>query len=449
MLLGAVGVVLAVASVTNCVVSVGQIADARDEQDLALEAATTERTRQATLDEQLARLEAEIGIADDQRTRDAADASALADATSLLARLRARVRTVQAELTRRTEQSRRAQQPIDLLVSCQRTMELAAAALRATGGERLGAAVVALEGGRDRCQQALTKVRGMAGPSHPYDFADPFVLPVGADGYLAFGTNGPAGTIQVLSSTDLGSWQVREPALAGVPAWAEPGSTWAPSVAKVGAGWILYYAVRVKGSRQQCISTAGSWAAAGPYIDQTSGPLVCQSDLGGSIDPSTYRDEFGFQHLLWKSEDEVKGGRSRIWTQFLGFDGRSLGGAPAELLVADDGWENRIIENPSMAKLNGQWVLLYSGNRWNTADYATGYAVCAGFAGPCTRPPSPVVLQSDVSRQGPGGGDLFRTNEGVAMAAYAAWDPGQVGFPNARRLRTAQVAMGPLGLTIG
>ena len=37
-----------------------------------------------------------------------------------------------------------------------------------------------------------------------------------------------------------------------------------------------------------------------------------------------------------------------------------------------------MMENPSLTYINGAYVLLFSGNNWNSANYATGYAVCTG-----------------------------------------------------------------------
>jgi beta-xylosidase len=272
---------------------------------------------------------------------------------------------------------------------------------------------------------------------------------VASDGrHYAYATNGPAGTIQVLSSTDLSSWQVLPPALESVPSWAQPGRTWAPSVERVGDLFLLYYAVRVKGSGRQCISVAASPNAAGPFLDGTPGPLVCQTELGGSIDPSTVRDELGILHLVWKSEGEITGKKAQIWSQDLSPDGRSLVGAPVLLLSADRAWEDDVIENPSLVRLDGVWILTYSGNRWNTGGYATGYAVCAGVLGPCLAPNDNVILRSDGSTAGPGGAHVFVATDGRPMVAYAAWDAGDVGYPNPRRLHIATISRTADGLSI-
>jgi hypothetical protein len=58
------------------------------------------------------------------------------------------------------------------------------------------------------------------------------------------------------------------------------------------------------------------------------------------------------------------------------------------------------------------------------------------------------VLRSDGAREGPGGAELFRTASGQLKVAYAAWDAGDVGIPNPRRLHLGTVSWTPLGLRI-
>ncbi|QXC59303.1 family 43 glycosylhydrolase [Aquihabitans sp. G128] len=441
---------LVVASVATSVVTVRQLEEARTDRSAAFEAQAVARTDRAGMADELAALERSLAVADDDAERDGTTASALDDASDQLALMRARIEQVRKQVAAKTAEVRKRQQPLDLLVSCQRSLDSAAGALRDRAApDRASAAVGALEAGRGTCQRALSLVRGVGSAVHPYDFPDPFVLRLDGLGYLAYGTNGPGGSIQVLASTDLKAWKVLRPALTSVAAWAEPGYTWAPSVMRFGDRWVLYYAARVRGSKRQCISSATSTSPAGPFVDDTILPLVCQADLGGSIDPSPYRDELGFAHLAWKSESEVGGGRAGIWTQVVGGDGRTLFGPPRRLLLADRGWESRIVENPSMAKVGDQWVLLYSGNRWNSADYAMGYATCASAMGPCTRARPDPVVRTDATMQGPGGGELFRVGDGSLRVAFAAWDPGVIGYPNARRLHVATVTATPLGLVIG
>ncbi len=81
----------------------------------------------------------------------------------------------------------------------------------------------------------------------------------------------------------------------------------------------------------------------GPFQDSSSGPLVCQVERGGSIDPSASVDQDGSACLTWKSNG-VAGETSLIWGQALSDDGRSLRATPTVLLTQDQEWERPLVE---------------------------------------------------------------------------------------------------------
>jgi hypothetical protein len=327
---------------------------------------------------------------------------------------------------------------LDPLLACRDSLDDAAHDLQLEPANTAGA-IIALDLGTAQCAKALALTDGDTGAVHPYDFPDPSVIAV--DGvYYAFGTNGPTGAVQVLSSTDLVHWQIRAAALAQLPAWAEGGGTWAPSVHLVGTTYVMYYAVRQAASDTECISDAVSTAPAGPYLDVTSGPLVCQNALGGSIDPDMYTDEHGFMHLTWRSLGAPAGQPAQLWSQYLTGDGTALLGTPYPLLTADSTWEGGVIENPSMTQVGGAWTLLYSANDWNSDRYVTAYATCTSENGPCTMPAQPILLHSTDKVAGPGGAQVFTSVHGAPLVAYAAWDAGHVGYPNIRRLHIARLS---------
>jgi hypothetical protein len=123
---------------------------------------------------------------------------------------------------------------------------------------------------------------------YPFDFPDPFVLRVGAV-YFAYATNSVGGNIQIIESGDLTDWNALGNALPSLPKWASSGRTWAPSVVQIGGSYVLYYAVIVAGSGEECLSAATSTEPQGPFVDSSSAPLVCQASLGGSIEPVALR----------------------------------------------------------------------------------------------------------------------------------------------------------------
>lgn len=299
------------------------------------------------------------------------------------------------------------------------------------------AAVVAeLQRVEDFCRATMASLGINGGSGFAFDFADPFVLPFQGE-YFAYATNAGAGAVQLISSPDLEQWTLIGEALQAVPAWAEPGATWAPSVAEVGDDWILYYTVRERSSGLQCISSAVASTPRGPFVDDSDAPLMCQRDRGGSIDPSPFVDDEGRVNLLWKSDEVVKGRIARIWVMPLDDSGRKPGWFPVELGHSDRPWENRVIEGPAMVEHDGSYYVLYSGNHWGTVNYSVGYLRCDTPLGPCTKPADNVVLASHGTQNGPGGTEVFRAFDGTLEVAYHAWEGSDIGYPNKRRIHTA------------
>ncbi len=289
------------------------------------------------------------------------------------------------------------------------------------------------------CAQTFRALGVGGSSSFVFDFADPFVLRHEGS-YYGYATNSGAGRVQLITSPDLDNWSLVGDVLTGLPDWAIDNYTWAPSVAKVGDKWLLYYTVRERASGLQCISSAVATTPSGPFIDGSTEPLVCQRSLGGSIDPSPFIDDDGHLFLLFKSDAVVRGQAASLWSVPLTPDGRGLGWFPIELAKADRAWENRVVEAPSMFEEDGVFFVLYSGNHWGTPAYATGYLSCTTPIGPCTKPPNNVILGSHGSQKGPGGAEVFERS-GQRWVSYHAWEGEDVGYPNKRRLHTARLTV--------
>jgi len=309
------------------------------------------------------------------------------------------------------------------------------AVLRIDAGDTAGA-VATLRWVQPACDAALTAAGG-DGPVFPFDFADPFVLRVGG-AYYAYSTNAGAGNVQVIRSTDLRHWELLGNALPTLPAWAGTNATWAPAVLARTGFYVLYYTVPALAQGQRCISAAVSFAPQGPYFDTSAGPIVCNHDLGGAIDPSPFVDAVGNPWLLWRTEgrDAQPGA---IWSSPLAADGRSLAGSPTSLIQADQRWEQGVVEAPAMVSMGGHQALFYSANDWNSRNYAIGFAQCATPAGPCTKSGGPVLAHHDAVA-GPGGAEFFMDANGTQWMAYHAFVEPNVGYPNSRLLRLARVS---------
>jgi Glycosyl hydrolases family 43 len=307
----------------------------------------------------------------------------------------------------------------------------------AAGSSRTGdvqSSVTALRGAAAACTRTLAYA---SGARFPYDFADPFVLRAGGT-YYGYSTNAGAGDIQVIRSPDLVDWELVGNGLAGLPRWAAADATWAPAVLSRGGGYVAYYTLRDAGSQRQCISRAVSATPAGPFVDDSAGPLVCQIPDGGSIDPSPFVDADGRAFLLWKSEG--RGGTPpTIWSQELSADGLALAGGARALLAADRAFEGGVIEAPTLVHEAGGYYLLYAAADWNSRSYAVAYAGCAGPMGPCLKPGDGRVLASGSSLTGPGGAEVFRDAGGNPWVAFHAFSEPDVGYPSSRYLHIARL----------
>jgi beta-xylosidase len=281
---------------------------------------------------------------------------------------------------------------------------------------------------------ACTQLAGgtSTGLVYPFDFPDPSVMLVGRT-YYAYATNSVAGNIQIIDSTDLSHWTAIGNALPSLPAWATANYTWAPAIASIGGTFLLYYAVDVAGSGKECISVATASQPQGPFSDKSTAPLECQKSLGGSIDPASFIDTNGTPYLVWKSGGP---GSSKIWSQQLAPSGTSFatGTNPSPLLVPDQSWEAGTVEAPDLVTTGGTYYLFFSGNDWNSANYAVGVATCTGPLGPCTDSTAKPILSSGGGVAGPGGESVFADTSGSYWIAFHAWVPGAVGFPNSRDL---------------
>ncbi|RPJ37258.1 MAG: glycoside hydrolase, partial [Chloroflexi bacterium] len=255
------------------------------------------------------------------------------------------------------------------------------------------------------------------------------------DTYYAYGTTVAPTNIQVIRSTDLVNWERLGDAAPVLPKWAKPnqGFTRAPGVIEVGDQFVMYFVARDQESDKQCISVATSSSPEGPFMDSHEEPFICQADLGGSIDAYPFRDADGQLYLYWKNDGNCCGKPVGLWVQPLSADGLTLTGEPKELIRRDQAWELPLIENPAMVEHEGKYYLFYSGNWWESHQYAVGYALCETAAGPCVKPENEPIFQFTPEAMGPGGEAFFRDKEGNLWMAYHAWTGVDVGYPGGKR----------------
>ena len=269
-------------------------------------------------------------------------------------------------------------------------------------------------------------------PAYAGDFPDPSVLLVGGI-YWAYGTGSGGLNLQVMQSSSLASWTAPTDPLPTLPAWASPGHTWAPGVIRLAGRYVMYYTVRDTALAMQCISVATSGTPAGPFVDHSTGPLICQTADGGSIDPNPYRaPTSGKLYLLWKSDDNSLGQNTHIWAQPLADNGQAMaaGSTPSLLLSESTSWQSPTIEGPTITWHFGLYYLFYGANSYDTASSGIGYATSAQLLGAYTNQSvNGPWLRTTGNAQGPQGPMIFTDASGTTRMAFAAWY-GNVGYEN-------------------
>lgn len=296
-------------------------------------------------------------------------------------------------------------------------------------------------------------------PVYRADFPDPFILPHKGR-YLAYATNATRdrANVQMAVSHDLVTWapltkgKRLHDAMPVLPAWAERGWTWAPEVIALEGRYLLFFTARERASGRQCTGVAGSADPLGPFVSDAKEPLICQRDLGGTIDASPFRDSDGQLYLTYKADANAVGRPTEIFVQRMTPDGMGLTGAAVALMRNDAPWEAHVIESPTMVRRDDGYVLFYSANHfgWEThqrlSPYAMGYAICAGPMGPCTKAAENPILHSYTDRtagclSGPGHQAVFDDGRRQYLVFHAHIARG--GCQNARRGRQMYIA--PLG----
>ena len=307
-------------------------------------------------------------------------------------------------------------------------------------------------------------------PGVPYtqNFPDPTVVRDDSTTpatYWAYSTSTGGSMLPAMSSTDLATWTPRPayPFAGGTngynadpyfndsfpvpPRWSKGGTSrtskaqWGPGVARFGSTWVAFTSWEVSDTRR-CISMATASSPAGPFVDPSDAPFVCDTDPAGSIDPEPFIDVDGSAFLVWKASGVVGSTPTRIMSRRLAPDGQhfALFSLPQPILATDGGtiingipqedtWEGHGIENPSMIHAGGTYWLIYSADEWRSGDYRMGQARCAGPQGPCVRTSSTPLLPNTATELGRGGGALFLDAAGQLRMMYHAWNAPFTDYP--------------------
>jgi glycosyl hydrolase family 43 len=235
------------------------------------------------------------------------------------------------------------------------------------------------------------------------------------------------------------------------PPWvaADDHAIWAPAAARVGEGYVLWFAAtsgRPGDGGMKCLGAATAATPEGPFVARPD-PLHCTPGYW-SIDPAPVVDG-GRLFLLWR-QDGDGAATGAIVAAPLTPDGLALAGPATTLLRGAQPWEEGHpgragigpVENPAMARhpATGELLLTWSANLWETQDYATGLAVCDGPLGPCRRTSDQPWLRTEASpgfatsaRLGGAGGLSFATGPDGRLYAVLHAYRGAGSFPSAPR----------------
>lgn len=273
--------------------------------------------------------------------------------------------------------------------------------------------------------------------------ADPFVLRAGEE-YFAYGTGSDVGNgrqrdgrvFPVLHSSDLVNWTPLGGALEPLSA-SSAHAYWAPEVVECDGRFFMYYAADMR------LRVATALHPAGPFRD-AGRDLFPEEPF--SIDASPFRDPRDGRWYLYFAKDYFDG---RVGTGTavvpLADDMMTPLEAPRPVIRAtadwqiferDRQWYDRrweawhTVEGPFVIEREGRYYCLYSGGRWETAEYGVSYAVADHPLGPWCDEWShagPVVLRGIEGRVlGPGHNSVVLAPDNVTLlCVYHAWDPAQ------------------------
>lgn len=294
----------------------------------------------------------------------------------------------------------------------------------------------------------------LADPSQPaiidhtgWDEPDPFVFVQNGSYYLFTSSSNEPENVPVQSASAFGQWGPVTDALPDLPAWATASTMWAPDVAQFGNHYMLYWTSQTQHvtPSTKCIGDAISTNPAGPYIASPT-PFICQTSLGGDIDPRVFVDGNGQAYMIWKSDQNSmpNGGPTQIWSQPLSADGTQLVGSPTVIFGPDESWQQSIVEAPQMELVQGTYYLFYSGGHFFEPSYGIGVARCTGPTGPCTDTSSMPLVASNLQGWGPGEESVFANGTGVWMI-YSPWFANLSGNGPPRPIALARLGFGPAG----
>jgi beta-xylosidase len=260
---------------------------------------------------------------------------------------------------------------------------------------------------------------------------DPYVLDTG-DLYFLYSTADGTRNYPYATSEDLVKWQREGDAMPVPPDWSN-GNYWAPEVTETPAGFVMYFTARAAdlerpdGQGAQCVGVAVAESPEGRFIDESTEPLVCQPDLGGTIDASVVRDVDDSLWLIYKNDGNCCAMDTRFFIRQMAEDGLTFAGDEIEVegVRNDEPWEGRVVEAPTIWHQDGTYYLFYSANAYNSIHYAVGYATSDALTGPYVDAAENPILKTKEGPSGPfgpGHQTLIADRDGDLWMVYHSWE---------------------------
>ena len=200
------------------------------------------------------------------------------------------------------------------------------------------------------------------------NFPDPHVI-VDGDTFYAYATNGDAGNMPVIRSTDLRTWEAAGDAMPELASWVFAGRTWAPGVIALDDSFIAFYTAAELGTglpvHRPCRSPTIRRV---PSSTTPTRHWSARRTKAGRSTPVPSVTPTAPCTCYWKNDGNCCGLDTWLYGQRLADDGLSLTGEPVRLLVQDAEWEGNLIEAPFMWRHDDQLYLFYSANAFDSSD---------------------------------------------------------------------------------
>lgn len=240
--------------------------------------------------------------------------------------------------------------------------------------------------------------------------ADPYIL-LDGDTYYAYGTNDANG-IRCYTSDDLRVWKYEGLALNKTNT-SETQWFWAPEVYRIGNKYIMYYSANEHLYAATATSPKGPFKQVGSYqMEKLIGSEKC-------IDSHVFIDEDSTAYIFFVRFTDG----NCIWQAKLSDDFITpVEGTLRKCFAASQSWElkmGRINEGPNIIKQGRRYYLTYSGNHYESQDYAVGYAYTTNIAtGTWTKYTNNPILRRWDDLVGTGHHSLFYDKEGTLRIVF-------------------------------